>query len=732
MPLNKKKLGTFSGVFTPTALTILGVILYLRLGWVVGNAGIGGAILIIILAKLVTITTGLSITSIVTNERIGSGGSYAIISKSLGLELGGAIGLPLYLSQALGGALYITGFTEAWLSIFPDHNAKLVASLVLLFVFVSSFISVKFVTKIYYIVMTVIVLSLISFFAGKGQPGNAAIWGSFEKAPFWKVFAIFFPAVTGIEAGAAMSGDVKDPKKNLPIGILSAIFLTMGIYIAAAFWLGTNAPQEKLLSKYTIMLDIARWKEFVLAGIFGATLSSALGSIVGAPRTLMTLGRDKIIPFPRFFSKKVAGGEPRNALIFTVLLIEACLLLWDLNTIAPLLTMFFLITYGTINMAVTIEKLVKAPSFRPKFDVPLIFPVVGSVWSIVVMFLINPLFAGVAFALIIIFYIIQVRRGLVTPWGDVRVSMFNAIAEWAAKTAAKMPQHAKSWKPNLMIPVEDPANWRGIIEFVRDIIFPSGTLRVFSINVIEKGAENRARELLSHFVKKEKIEIPEKEIQETEQLKSDMTRLIDPLKKEGIFTSYAVIESRHFLEGFSIITRTLKSMFFPPNTVFMTMSSDRSKDERLKQMLAIAKRERLGICVLWLHPKLFFGEKKLINVWMRTKSPNKNLSLLVAIQLQRNWEGQIRIISVVQNDEEKLLTEKVFSKLMDYARMPANTKLIFFRGEFKKALTEIKEGDINIFGMPEKIDCNFMHLVTEKVDASCLFVMDSGQESVLV
>jgi len=297
----KRKLGTFNGIFLPTYLTIIGVILYLRMGWVVGNAGIVGALIIVLLAKVVTITTGLSIASIVTNERIGSGGSYAIISKSLGLEVGGAIGVPLYMSQALGGALYITGFTEAWLSIFPDHNAKLVASLVLLFVFISSYISVKFVAKIYYIVFAVITLSLISFFAGGSHNGNIILWGSFEKASFWQVFALFFPAVTGIEAGAAMSGDVKDAKKSLPLGILSAIFITMIIYMVSAFFLGRNASEQELLNNYTIMLDIAKWKELVLAGIFSATLSSAMGSVVGAPRTLMTLGRDKIIPFPKFF-----------------------------------------------------------------------------------------------------------------------------------------------------------------------------------------------------------------------------------------------------------------------------------------------------------------------------------------------------------------------------------------------------------------------------------------------
>ena len=133
-----KKLGTFAGVFTPTILTILGVIMYLRLGWVVGNAGFGGALLIIILAKMITITTGLSIAAIATNTRVGAGGSYALISRSLGLEAGSAVGIPLYLSQTLGGAMYISGFTEAWIALFPAHDPIIIGiSVLVLTIFIS-------------------------------------------------------------------------------------------------------------------------------------------------------------------------------------------------------------------------------------------------------------------------------------------------------------------------------------------------------------------------------------------------------------------------------------------------------------------------------------------------------------------------------------------------------------------------------------------------------------------
>ncbi|HHZ98455.1 MAG TPA: Na-K-Cl cotransporter, partial [Candidatus Marinimicrobia bacterium] len=339
-----KRFGTFEGVFTPTILTILGAIMYLRLGWVVGNAGFGGALVIILLAKLVTVTTGLAIASMASNIKIGHGGSYAIISRSLGLEIGGAVGIPLYLSQALGGAMYIIGFTEAWMAIFPHHSPLQVGGIVLAFLLIIALISAKVAMKFQYLIMVLISVSLVSFFMGKGDgAGQISLWGTLESVPFWTVFAIFFPAVTGIEAGAAMSGDLKDPKRSLSVGILSAIGISFVVYVALAFWMDFSVSTESLKSNYMVMLDVSKWRTVVAAAILGATLSSALGSIVGGPRTLMALGQHKVLPFGKILGSQSKSGEPRVATLVTGVIIGLGILFGDLNTIAPLLTMFFLI-----------------------------------------------------------------------------------------------------------------------------------------------------------------------------------------------------------------------------------------------------------------------------------------------------------------------------------------------------------------------------------------------------
>ncbi|HFE63760.1 MAG TPA: Na-K-Cl cotransporter, partial [Caldithrix sp.] len=392
-----KKFGTFGGVFTPDVLTILGVIMYLRLGWVVGNAGLLGTILIILLANSVTVFTGLSMSSITTNIRIGAGGAYSIISKSLGLEAGGSIGISLYIAQTLSAALYIIGFTEGWLWVFPAHSPVVVSSIAWVALLTASYISAHFAIKIQYIIMTIIGFSLLSVvLTPANHVSQVPLIGHFEDGNFWFVFAIFFPAATGIMAGANMSGDLKNPRRSIPIGTLSSILVTMLIYIGLAFLLSLIATPEELRSNELIMVDKAIWGPAVIAGIMGATLSSALGSMVGAPRVLQALAEQKTLPLHHVFVAKARNNEPRNAIIFTGIIIEFFLIVGDLNFLASLITMFFLITYGMLNLVVFIQQSMHIISFRPTFKIPRIVPFLGAAGCLFIMFLINTVFSLIA------------------------------------------------------------------------------------------------------------------------------------------------------------------------------------------------------------------------------------------------------------------------------------------------------------------------------------------------
>lgn len=350
-----KKFDTFGGVFTPTLLTILGVIMFLRLGWVVGNAGLLGAWLIIIISFGITLCTALSMSAITTNIRIGAGGAYAIVSQALGLEVGGSLGIPRYISQGLAVTMYIFGFREGWLGMFPEHNAFLVDVIVFASLFTIAYISANLAIKAQFIIMGVIILSLISiviaaYNGSMHQPISESLsWGSFQGSlengfsgsNFWVVFAVFFPAATGIMAGANMSGELKDPKRSIPIGTLWAIGVSFVIYILLAFWIARSASEQELLNNYYIMVDKAYFGPLIIAGILGATFSSALASIVGSSRILYAMGEHKVLPYSNILAGTSNNGQPRNAMMVTGVLIFLTLLLRNINAVAPLVTLFF-------------------------------------------------------------------------------------------------------------------------------------------------------------------------------------------------------------------------------------------------------------------------------------------------------------------------------------------------------------------------------------------------------
>jgi amino acid transporter len=729
--VSKKKFGTFAGVFTPTILTIIGVIMYLRLGWVVGTVGLGGALVIILLSHVATITTGLSLSSMTTNVRIGAGGFYSLISRSLGLEAGGAIGIPLYFSQTFSIALYIIGFTEVWVHIFPSHDARLISTVILLLLLILTYVGAQVAMRVQYLIMVIVALSLVSFFLGKGEGNHQIVlWTRSAEFTFWGVFAIFFPAVTGIAAGAAMSGDLKDPRRSLPLGILSATGIGLIIYVSAAWWYARVVDPEHLRSNYTVIMDVALWRWAVLAGIMGATLSSALGSLVGAPRVLMALAHDHLVPFNKTLGTRSQKGEPRNAVLLTGLLVESSLLFGSLDSIAALLTMFFLVTYGTINAAVFIEKATGIPSFRPSFNVTLAVPLVGALWCGSIMFLINPVYAAVAMVVIPFIYMVQVKRGLRTPWGDVRSALFNAIAEWAAKTSSRMPQHAKSWKPHLMIPVETPAYWTSFIAFIRDVIFPGGTLRVFSVKIIKEGVESKISGMVDFLLGRKDNSARIDNHYTADELEEQLNQLVVPIRDEGIFTAATVIESHNFLEGISVITQVMKGMFFPPNIMFLTISEDKSKTERLEKMIAVAIREKMGIIMLRHLAKVGFGKKEKVNVWLRDGSPNQDLAILTALQLERNWRSTIRLLTIVEKQEDQNKTQLRFRKIAELVRMPKETEISVLTGTFKEALLKAPSSDLNIFGFPKEIGWDTMVAeIADLTSTSCLFIKDSGEES---
>lgn len=702
--ITSKKLDVFGGVFVPDVLTILGVIMYLRLGWVVGNAGFLGAVLIIVLAKSITICTALSMSSITTNIKIGSGGAFSIITKSLGLEAGGSIGIPFYISQTLATALYIVGFTEGWIYIFPSHPHILV-SIIAWFLLVSiSYISAHFAIKIQYFIMVIVALSILSFLFTRNEPTAAIPFvGAFEDASFWQVFAIFFPAVTGIMAGANLSGDLENPRKAIPLGTLSAIGVTMVIYIVMAFVAAKYISPAELRSNQMVMVDYAFWGPMVLMGILAATFSSALGSIIGAPRILQALSEQRTVPGYQIFSKKTHNNEPRNATIFTSLIILVALLLGNLNALATLITMFFLITYGMINLVVFMQQGMKIISFRPTFKIPTFVSLLGAAGSIFVMFLINPVFSIVAIAVIVSLYIWLGRRGLKSESGDIRGGFFLVLAEKASRIAAKFPRHQISWKPDLLIPIRDPKTWAGSVLFIKNIVYPSGSVFAFTVQ--------------------------DHDLEDTE---NNLSELINPLEDYNLLVHSIVLEHKKFLPGARLIMQTLKAGAMRPNILFLNLGNNLDKESLITKLSVYAANNDLGTIILRQHQEKGFGLQTNINLWLRDKSPNYHLAVLIALQLQLNWQGNLNLITVGTKKSDRKRLHKFLEQLSDQARLPSRTEFYVFIGDFKDTLKRAPEADINIFGLADTLFFDFMREAPELSNSSCLFIRDSGKESALV
>ncbi len=456
------KFGTFAGVFTPSILTILGVIMFLRFPWVVGNVGVLGAVAMVIIAHMLTVPTALSVASIATNRTVKAGGDYYMLSRSLGLEVGGAIGIGLFFAQALSVSLYVLGFTEAFVDVFPGLPAPAVSYATVIILAGLAFWDTSLALKTQYIIMALIALSLVSIFTGHGPnpPEHVPLWGETVNGkppqPFAAVFAVFFPAVTGFTQGVSMSGDLENPRKAIPVGTLAAVAVGFLVYVALMVWLGIQVRPEVLRDPNRIVMkEIARWGSLVTLGIWGATLSSAMGSILGAPRILQALAKDRIV-----YHKLAKGSGPTNmprvATIFSLGVAMAGLALAytsrnGLNAIASVITMFFLASYGFVSLACGLATWSRIPSFRPTFRVPSLVSLAGAAGCFYMMSLIN-LPAMVAAVLIVGgIYAWLRRRDIPRTWGDMRHGIWAALVRDGLRVLQEVKYHPINWQPHVLV-----------------------------------------------------------------------------------------------------------------------------------------------------------------------------------------------------------------------------------------------------------------------------------------
>jgi amino acid transporter len=454
-------LGTFAGVFTPSILTILGIILFMRMGYVIGNAGLGLALVIIVLANSISVLTSFSLSAIATNMKVKKGGDYYLISRTLGVEFGGSIGIVLFLAQSVSIAFYCLGFGEIVSAMLPfsvAHLPQFIAAAAVLSLFVLAWIGADIATRFQYLIMAFLIAALASFFIGGIASWDSTLladnWAPYtgSELRFWFLFALFFPAVTGFTQGVSMSGDLKDPSKSLPRGTFAAVGISIIVYISVTFVFAASIPGQVMATDYTAMKQVARLPLLIDAGVIAATLSSAMASFLGAPRILQSLAGDKIFPLLNLFA---AGdglqSNPRRAVLLSLAIALLTITVGQLDLIAQIVTMFFLISYGLLNYATYFEARSSSPSFRPQFFWyhPYI-SLAGSVICLAIMLAIDFKTALIALSILLATYQFTKRTAGPARWADGQRSYHLQQARLNLKAAADETEHPRDWRPYIL------------------------------------------------------------------------------------------------------------------------------------------------------------------------------------------------------------------------------------------------------------------------------------------
>ena len=466
---NQKRFGTVP-VFLTAISTILGAILFLRFGFAVGTLGFWGAILIVVVGHSLTIPTAFALSELATNKRVEGGGEYFIISRSFGLNIGATIGMALYLSQAISVAFYIIAFTEAFEFIFNFFAESLEIILPRQVISIPAMVALGFVilrkganmgVKLLYIVVSILFLSLLLFFLGTTEygsiAGNKIPAGDIRNLKdFFMVFAIVFPAFTGLTAGVGLSGDLKNPARAIPRGTTIATFIGMITYVFVIYKLTVSASPEDMLSHQLIMSKIAILGVVIIPfGLAASTLSSAIGSIMVAPRTLQALAMDSSFPsrkINRWLSLgRKSDNEPANATLITFIIAIIFVSLGSVNAVAEIISMFFLVTYGSLCLISFLNHFGSSPSYRPSFRSKWYLSLLGFLIAIWAMFKINAPYALASLILMTLIYSYinayhREREGLESLFANALFQMNRNIQVYLQRSASK--KKAKEWRPS--------------------------------------------------------------------------------------------------------------------------------------------------------------------------------------------------------------------------------------------------------------------------------------------
>ena len=652
--------GTFAGVFTPSILTIIGVVMYLRFGWVLGNVGLAKTLVIVTVSSTITFLTGLSISALATNMRMEGGGAYYMLSRSLGLESGAALGIPLALAQAVGVSFYISGFAEALVEGIPQLSGvdpRYIGLGTLLVITVVASRSADIAMKAQYFIMGAIVLSLVVFFLG-GTPANLVPpeAGAVPASPgFWTVLAVFFPAVTGILSGVGMSGDLKNPSRSIPLGTLAAILTGYAIYMAVPIVLNAFVSDPAILKTDSMILKkcaVIQWP--VMLGILAATLSSAIGSILAAPRVVQALASDGVV------SRKIGRGygkrnDPLAATALTFAIAGTGIWLGDINAIAPVLTMFNLTTYALLNLCAGLEEMMGNPSWRPTFRVRSFFAFAGFFGCVGMMFMISPGWTFIAIAFEIVVYWLMKRRALNARWGDMRLGLLMFGARFVIRKLAERPGDGRNWRPILLVFAGSPKKRWHLLEMAAAISQNKSLLTVASVIPEESWTAERA----------------------------DSLRLATRsyLVERGIEAQVRIQPGETSWSGMRELVRSYGWGPIVPNTILLGPPTGDGTPAAYGSLVRLLAGRKRNIVVVADNSDAEPPppRERTIDIWWRGKQANAPFMLALAFLLMRGseWRGaRLRVCNVAESEERVDESKRLLDGFLAEARVKAETVVL--------------------------------------------------------
>ncbi|PVD19309.1 hypothetical protein C0Q70_19796 [Pomacea canaliculata] len=643
-PASSIKFGWIKGVLVRCLLNIWGVMLFIRLSWVTGNAGVGLTSVIVLLSTLVTTLTALSMSAICTNGEVKGGGAYYLISRSLGPEFGGAIGLVFSVANAVAVAMYVVGFAETVRDLMKTHGAQMVddtndiriiGSATMFLLLAIAIIGMEWEARTQLVLLVILLIALVNFLIGtfipptpktfsrgftgyKGETFAENFFPKFQQGEdFFSVFAIFFPAATGILAGANISGDLKDAQYAIPKGTLLAILITSSVYVAVAWLAGATILREAnglipgvvsaasnisglpsvfdavtntstaatstfavdpsttaasnvltaesvgncslvkdgctygLLHDFQVMEMISGFGPLITAGIFSATLSSALASLVSAPKAVC---KDRIFPYIHVFAKGYGPSDnPRRAYLLAFAIGMGFTLIGDLNAIAPVISNFFLMSYALINYSCFDASLANSPGWRPAFGYyNMWLSLLGALVCLAVMFIINWWTALITFSVISALFVYVHYSKPNVNWGSsTQAHVYRNALQFTLKLL-HTEDHIKNFRPQVLVLSGSPDNRPALVDFVNHITKKVGLM--ICGNVITGQQSDNLRQLNSNAP-------------------------YDYFTKHHIKAFYSATSADTFQHGVQSLLQNVGLGKMRPNTLVMGFKSNWTEDE---------------------------------------------------------------------------------------------------------------------------------------------------------